>query len=191
MLYAGTENAIYVSFNNGETWQPLQNNLPHAPVSGIVVQEHFNDLVISTYGRGFWIIDDIGALRELTPECHREERAPVPRSSDVSLPAHHRALHHVRRPHTRRQSRVRRVINYYLKSAATDPMTITDRIREGRSSDLNGPGTPGLHRVYWNLRSAPSKRVETRTSPLYSPEIEVGPDGIRRSGGGFGGVVAG
>ncbi len=53
MLYLGTENAIYVTFDAGDTWQSLQNDLPHAPVSGIVVQEHFNDLVISTYGRGF------------------------------------------------------------------------------------------------------------------------------------------
>ena len=68
MLYLGTENAIYVSFDAGDTWQPLQNDLPHAPVSGIVVQEHFNDLVISTYGRGFWIMDDITALRAMTPE---------------------------------------------------------------------------------------------------------------------------
>jgi photosystem II stability/assembly factor-like uncharacterized protein len=68
LLYLGTENAIYVSFDEGDHWQPLQNNLPHAPVSGIVVQEHFGDLVISTYGRGFWILDDLSALRQLTPE---------------------------------------------------------------------------------------------------------------------------
>jgi photosystem II stability/assembly factor-like uncharacterized protein len=67
MLYAGTENAIYVSFDDGDRWQPLQNDLPHAPVSGIVVQEHFDDLVISTYGRGFWIMDDVGVLRATTP----------------------------------------------------------------------------------------------------------------------------
>ncbi len=59
LLYVGTENAIYVSFDEDESWQPLQNNLPHAPVSGITVQEHFNDLVISTYGRGFWILNDL------------------------------------------------------------------------------------------------------------------------------------
>ncbi len=58
LLYVGTENAIYVSFDDGENWQPLQNNLPHAPVSGITVQEHFNDLVISTYGRGLRIPAD-------------------------------------------------------------------------------------------------------------------------------------
>ena len=59
LLYLGTENAIYVSFNDGGNWLPLQNNLPHAPVHDVVVQEHFNDLVIATYGRGFWIMDDV------------------------------------------------------------------------------------------------------------------------------------
>jgi photosystem II stability/assembly factor-like uncharacterized protein len=56
LLYLGTENGLYVSHDDGENWQPLQSNLPHAPVYWMVVQEHFNDLVIATYGRGFWIL---------------------------------------------------------------------------------------------------------------------------------------
>ena len=68
LLYAGTENGLYVSFNDGESWQPLQNNLPHAPVYWITVQERFNDLVVATYGRGFWIIDDITPLQQAAAE---------------------------------------------------------------------------------------------------------------------------
>ena len=68
LLYLGTENAIYVSFNDGGNWLTLQNNLPHAPVHDVVVQEHFNDLVIATYGRGFWIMDDITPFQQLTDE---------------------------------------------------------------------------------------------------------------------------
>jgi hypothetical protein len=68
LLYVGTENAIYVSFNDGDDWQTLQNNLPHAPVSGIVIQEHFNDLVVGTYGRGFWILDDLAPIQQMTEE---------------------------------------------------------------------------------------------------------------------------
>src|SRR5207248_9879647 len=67
LLYLGTENGLYISFNDGESWQPLQNNLPHAPVYGIAVQPRFNDLVLATYGRGFWILDDITPLRQMTP----------------------------------------------------------------------------------------------------------------------------
>src|SRR5215831_16678838 len=55
LLYVGTENALYVSFDDGENWQPLQAGLPHAPVYWIVIQPRFNDLVVATYGRGFWI----------------------------------------------------------------------------------------------------------------------------------------
>jgi len=65
LLYVGTENGLYVSFDDGARWQPLQTNLPHAPVYGIVVQPRFHDLVIATYGRGFWILDDVSPLREL------------------------------------------------------------------------------------------------------------------------------
>src|SRR5204863_5410787 len=68
LLYLGTENALYVSFDDGDNWQPLQTNLPHAPVYWIAVQEHFNDLVVAIYGRGFWILDDLTPLQQLTPE---------------------------------------------------------------------------------------------------------------------------
>jgi photosystem II stability/assembly factor-like uncharacterized protein len=68
LLYLGTENALYVSFDDGKNWQPLQTSLPHAPVYWIAVQERFHDLNLATYGRGFWILDDITPLEELTPE---------------------------------------------------------------------------------------------------------------------------
>ncbi len=62
LLYAGTEFGCFVSFDNGAHWQPLQLNLPATPVTDIRV--HRGDLVISTMGRGFWIIDDISPLRQ-------------------------------------------------------------------------------------------------------------------------------
>ena len=68
LLFVGTENSLYASFNDGQNWQPLQNNLPHAPVYWIAMQEHFHDLVLATYGRGFWILDDLTAIDEMTPE---------------------------------------------------------------------------------------------------------------------------
>lgn len=68
LLYLGTENALYVSFDDGKNWQPLQNNLPHAPVYWIAVQERFHDLALATYGRGFWILDDLTPLQQLNPD---------------------------------------------------------------------------------------------------------------------------
>ncbi|HXW61345.1 MAG TPA: hypothetical protein VEJ45_02005 [Candidatus Acidoferrales bacterium] len=68
LLFLGTENALYVSFDDGANWQPLQTGLPHAPVYWIAVQERFHDLALATYGRGFWILDDITPLEQWTPE---------------------------------------------------------------------------------------------------------------------------
>jgi hypothetical protein len=66
LLYAGTEHGIYISFNDGASWQSLRLNLPVTPVHGIVSEE--NDLVIGTHGRGFYILDDINVLRQAAAE---------------------------------------------------------------------------------------------------------------------------
>ncbi len=65
LLFAGTENGLYVTLDDGASWRPLQTNLPHAPVSWLTVQPRFHDLVVATYGRGFWILDDISPLEQL------------------------------------------------------------------------------------------------------------------------------
>jgi photosystem II stability/assembly factor-like uncharacterized protein len=63
LLYAGTENAVWVSFDDGDHWQSLQLNLPHTSMRDLWIQK--NDLIVATHGRGFWILDDIAPLREL------------------------------------------------------------------------------------------------------------------------------
>jgi photosystem II stability/assembly factor-like uncharacterized protein len=65
LLYAGTEQGVYVSFDAGGHWQKLQLNLPVSPVHDLLV--HGNDLAIATHGRGFWMLDDITPLRQLHP----------------------------------------------------------------------------------------------------------------------------
>jgi photosystem II stability/assembly factor-like uncharacterized protein len=62
LLYVGTETGIYISFDDGASWQSLRLNLPVTPVHGIVVEER--DLVIGTHGRGFYVLDDISVLRQ-------------------------------------------------------------------------------------------------------------------------------
>lgn len=91
LLFAGTENALYVSFDDGGRWEPLQSKLAHAPVHWLTVQEHFHDLVVGTYGRGFYILDDLTALEQLTGDVRDEPAhlfAPRPayRFREVSQP---------------------------------------------------------------------------------------------------------
>ncbi len=66
LLYAATELAVFVSFNDGDDWQTLRQNMPATSIRDIVVHE--DDLVVGTHGRGFWILDDISPLRQLTAE---------------------------------------------------------------------------------------------------------------------------
>jgi photosystem II stability/assembly factor-like uncharacterized protein len=70
LLYAGTESSVYISFNNGDSWQPLRNNLPTTSVRDLTIKD--NDLVIATYGRGFWVLDDYVMLRDLAPAVASE-----------------------------------------------------------------------------------------------------------------------
>lgn len=92
LLYLGTENALYVSFDDGKNWQPLQTSLPHAPVYWIALQERFHDLALATYGRGFWILDDLTPLQQMTQEvltanAHLFAPRDVYRFRTVSQPA--------------------------------------------------------------------------------------------------------
>ena len=66
LLYAGTEFGLFISFDDGENWEEFQQGLPVTPVTGIRI--HRGDLVVSTMGRGFWILDNITALHHLTPD---------------------------------------------------------------------------------------------------------------------------
>ncbi|MCP4899985.1 MAG: hypothetical protein GY906_23705 [bacterium] len=71
LLYAGTEFGLFVSFDDGERWQPFQLNLPVTPVTDIKIVH--KDLVLSTMGRGFWILSDLTPLHEVTPEIGTSE----------------------------------------------------------------------------------------------------------------------
>ncbi len=67
LLFAGTESTVYVSFDNGDQWRSLRQNLPTTSIRDLVIhtEYHMNDLVIGTYGRGIWILDDITPLRQI------------------------------------------------------------------------------------------------------------------------------
>ena len=180
LLYLGTENAIYVSFDDGDHWQPLQTNLPHAPVYGIVVQEHFNDLVIGTYGRGFWILDDITPLQQLTPQV-------VASAAHLFSPRAAYRFREITTPSAPwddtafgEDAPYGASINYYLQAASADAVTITILDEQGAVvRTLTGPQASGLNRLYWDLRYEATTEVRLRTSPLYAPHIQVGPEGWR------------
>ena len=71
LLYVGTENGMFVSFNDGANWQPLQNNLPQVPITDIRVKR--KDLVVATQGRAIWILDDLTPLHQISDEVAKAD----------------------------------------------------------------------------------------------------------------------
>ena len=171
MLYLGTENAIYVSFDAGDTWQPLQNDLPHAPVSGIVVQEHFNDLVISTYGRGFWILDDITPLRAMTPEVLGADAHLFPPRAAYRFRGITAPSTPYDDPTVGENPQYGASINYYLKQARAGRRHGHDhqRRRTRSCARCTVPGGAGLNRVHWDLRCAPTQAAAVPHQPDVRP----------------------
>ncbi len=163
LLFLGTENAIFVSFDDGRGWLPLQNNLPHAPVHHMVVQEHFNDLVVGTYGRGFWIMDDITPLQQLTDDVLQ---------SDVHL-FKPRPAYRLHSAASGPRGSTQATINYYLKDVPKGPapqITILDG--EGRQvTTLRGSLRKGINRVSWNLRYEGAEQARLRTKPPGNPRV--------------------
>src|SRR5215469_5960820 len=159
LLYLGTENGMYISFDDGKNWQPLQSGLPHSPVYWIAVQERFHDLALATYGRGFWILDDISPLEQVTPEIMASNAhlfaprdayrfRPVAQPASVSYD-----------PTAGHNPPYGAPINFYLKSKLGEKervkLTITDAsgktvreiecraANEERARRPAGPGGPG------------------------------------------------
>jgi len=218
LLYLGTENGLYVSFDDGKNWQPLQNSLPHAPVYWIAVQERFHDLALATYGRGFWILDDLTPLQQLTAEvlasnAHLFAPRAAYRFRPVAQPA---AVFYD--PAAGHNPPFGAVLNFYLKSNLGEKdrarLTISDATgkvvreidcrpaRPEGARPAAGPGGPagagrgeggpdarpceakaGINRYWWDLRFEPSREIKLRTTPLYAPDVTVGPEGWRPAPG--------
>ncbi|NNM03731.1 MAG: sialidase, partial [Gemmatimonadetes bacterium] len=156
------------------------------PVHWLTIQDHFNDLVVSTYGRGFWILDDITPLQQLTEEildapAHLFEPRSAYRFRNkeglVSQPED---------PGAGQNPRFGASIHYLIGDAVRGgaSMSILDESGDvvqdlGRVSD-----EPGFHRVYWDLRYESSSSPRMRTKVLEHSHVQVGEDGWRPAGDG-------
>jgi len=119
LLYAGTETGVFVSFDDGAHWQPLQLNLPVSPIHDLVVKD--DDLVVATHGRSFWVLDDLTPIRQLNKQSL---------TTDVILYQPQTALRlHYPREFDRRQPvgdnpPAGAIINYYFKSPPKDEVSL-------------------------------------------------------------------
>ena len=206
MLYLGTDNALYVSWDDGGKWTRLRGNLPPAPIYWMEVQPQFHDLVIASYGRGFWILDDVTALRAWDET----------QGADVHLFAPRPAYRYRTRQDLRSRDANSAVvgenppygadITFNLKQAPKQleisilgpgnevvrTMRQVDAAKAGEPEDeaekaldkkWAGPeikGAAGFNRVWWDLRYDPLTPVRMRVSPPGEPWVRNGPRGYRR-----------
>lgn len=182
LLYLGTENALYISFNDGEQWQPFMTNMPAAPMYWIAVQEHFNDLVVGTYGRGIWIMDDITPLQQFTPEvasasAHLFKPRPTYRFQPITGP-----MRMFDDQSDGDDPPAAASINYWLGEATEDSVTIRIVDASGQTvRNLPGTGKAGINRVWWNLWGEPTTQIKLRTKPRYAAWVELDEDRARNA----------
>lgn len=179
LLFAGSEQAVYVSFDDGEHWQSLRNNMPATSIRDLVIKD--DDLVVGTHGRSFYILDDITPLRQIAASTvvagahlfapQEAIRFRWNKNTDTPLPPDEPAG---------QNPPDGAIIHYYLRSAAKGPVSIEildaqgGVVRKHSSGDaaaplVEGRNTPdywlrlhrpllasaGLHRFVWDLHHEP------------------------------------
>ena len=131
LLYTGTEHGMFVSFDDGSSWGDLSLGLPDTPVTGLSVEAR--DLVISTHGRSFWVLDDIETLRQLDAEVA---------GADV----------HLFRPADAFRRAVPTVIDFRLGSAGHARLDVLTDDGEHVRTLIDETVAAGTHRARWDLR---------------------------------------
>ena len=179
LLFAGSEQAVSVSFDDGESWQSLRLNMPATSIRDLVIKD--DDLVVGTHGRSFWILDDITPLRQLTPaSVHQGAVLLRPqeawrfrwnKNTDTPLPPEEPAG---------QNPPDGAILHYFLEKAASTPVVLEvldaagTVVRRYRSDDVPEPpvegrnipdywirppqvlsAEAGLHRFAWDLHHAP------------------------------------
>jgi len=180
LLYAGTEQGVFLSFNDGANWRPLQLNLPTTPVHDLVVKE--NDLVVATHGRAFWILDDVTPLRQYSDDIAQKEAFLYTPSTAYRIQAGAGGEYHPSK-RTGQNPPAGAVIYYFLKDApkaeSEARIEILDAsgkvVRKYSSAEYNSLDEPldpddkkpekqikpetGLNRFVWDLRYEEAHRV--------------------------------
>jgi photosystem II stability/assembly factor-like uncharacterized protein len=208
LLYAGTENSVWVSFDDGDHWQSLQLNLPHTSMRDLWI--HDDDLIVATHGRSFWILDDIAPLRELAASTAGSDHLFTPASAyriqrdintDTPLPPDEPAA--ANPPDGA-------IIDFYLSRGSSAPVTLEildsrgQLVRKFSSDDKPPvsqadlakqliplywlkpfralPADAGMHRWVWDLHypvpDSPRHEYPIAAIPGDTPRYPLGPTAL-------------
>jgi hypothetical protein len=171
----GTEFGLWYSLDGGESWWKLAMGLPSTAYNDVQVHPRDNDLIVGTHGRGIWILDQINALQELSPELH-------------DAPAHLFTMEPARQIRYRNEMAhmgdmvfngenppAGAIIDYWIGQDGEAPRISVHDVAGEEVAWMDGSADPGLNRVVWNLRHSLADQGEEP----------------RSGGGGFGGFGGG
>ncbi len=180
LLYAGTEEGVYVSFNDGANWRPLKLNLPTVPVHDLLIKD--NDLVVATHGRAFWILDDLTPLRQYSDDIAQKDLHLYTPATAYRIQAGAAGDRHPSK-RTGENPPAGAVIYYYLKDAPKADTEAKVEILDGAGkvirkyssaeyNTLEEPADPddkkpekqlkaeaGLNKFVWDLRYEEARRI--------------------------------
>ncbi|MBA3885768.1 MAG: hypothetical protein H0X67_08545 [Acidobacteria bacterium] len=172
VLYLGTEFGLFLSIDRGSSWHRLRNNLPTVPIHGLAQHPRENDLLVATFGRGIWILDDVTPIQQAADALGAEAYLFDMRPALQFNQAHDKWWMWGDRRFWGENPPAGAVISYYLGKPAHDVrLTIRDSggnvVRQIGSDEM--PGTDaGIRRIVWNLRH----------QPLPEPAALRRPDGV-------------
>mgnify|MGYP001295477975 CR=1 FL=1 len=169
VLYAGTDNGLYVSVDDGNKWTRIKNNLPPAPIYWISLQKRFDDMVVGTYGRGIYILDDISPFREIA-EINPDKPSLLPIQDAYRF----QTIQSMKNDGTsliRGQNPAYGAnLDFFLPDTNNKLVSFSIQDEKGKEIRKIVPKkvSTGLNRVMWNLRY---ERTIT-------PKLRVDPDGV-------------
>lgn len=178
LLYAGIDKGVYVSYNDGANWYRLRLNLPPAPVYWIEIQERFDDMVVGTYGRGYYILDNLSALRNLDKandqvvlfDMHDSYRF----NEKESIKTDGQSFNSGQNPPDGT------IINYYLPEKVEGNIKLEVRDKsDALIRTLNGRKDKGVNRLTWDLRYEPVFQPKLRVQPPGRPWVQLNGEGWR------------
>ena len=180
LLFAGTDNGLYISPNDGATWVPLKNNLPPSPVYYLAIQKNFRDLVIATYGRGFYILDDITPIRAWSKELAKNKiELLTPRNAYRFN--NKTGIHAERSMVTGNNPPYGASINYFIPDTTTRQVTISILNQKGDTiKNLTGSKQKGYNRVWWDLAHDDIILPPLKTIPDNKDFVKLDKEGNRK-----------
>ena len=182
LLYLGTENALYFSLNKGNNWQSLMTNLPASPMYWMDIPEHFNDLVVGTYGRGIWILDDLTPLQQFNSEVsqstvHLFDPKDAYRLQPVSM-----VMQFFKEASFGDDPPAGTSLHYWQSKDMEDSVSLEIANEAGEVvRTIKQKGKPGINRVWWDFKEDATTAVVLRTKPLYAPWFQLDDKRTRKS----------